>query len=71
MRPIPFSPPSLFSSVSKVAGLIFLPLMATALPFSNSISISVGLSGAYRCMKKGVSDMRKGWASQAMIKIAS
>ena len=45
-RPMPLALPSAFSRVSSVAGDRRSPLMATASPRSNSIVISVALSGA-------------------------
>ena len=43
---MPLSWPYALSAASSVAGLIVLPLMLTASPFSKPISITVGLSGA-------------------------
>ena len=45
-RPMPLSRPSSLSLASSVAGDSFLPSIATASPFSKSMVMTVGLSGA-------------------------
>ena len=44
---MPLARPSSLSFASNVAGDIFLPSIAMASPFSKSMVMSVGLSGAF------------------------
>ena len=46
-RPIPWSPATVFKWVSSAAGLIAWPSTATGSPFSYSISMISGSSGAF------------------------
>ena len=43
---MPLAPATVLSAVSSAAGDSFLPSMETGSPFSNPISMYVGLSGA-------------------------